>query len=99
MMDQRSAKPSTNQRTDSDGQKRKSHVRALLSRRRKPGNIFVIARLLDDLAQREDKQRKHRAPDGRPEGKNQPCDGCDHGAENHRLKRRYFAGQIIYREG
>src|ERR1700733_10946837 len=61
MMEQRSAKPSADQRPDSDGQKRKSHIGALLSRRGEPGNIFVVARLLDDLAEGKQKQRKNHA--------------------------------------
>ncbi len=99
MMDKRSAEPAANQRADSDGQKRKAHVRALLARRRKAGNIFVVARLLDDLAQRQNKQREDRSPDRRPEGEDQPRSGRDHRAQNHGLKRRNLARQIIHQQG
>src|SRR5437763_7839986 len=50
VMDEHAAKPAADQRADSDRQKGKSHIRALLARRREPRNVFVIARGLRDLA-------------------------------------------------
>src|SRR5437879_8651753 len=52
VMDKHAAEPSADQRADSDWQKGKSHIRALLARRREPRNIFVVARGLRDLAKR-----------------------------------------------
>src|ERR1035437_2903540 len=43
VMNQHAAKPAANERADSDGQKRKDHVRSMLSRRREPRNVYVIA--------------------------------------------------------
>src|SRR6202044_1255613 len=68
MVDERSAEPAADQRTDSDRQERESHIRALLPGRREPRDVFVVARLLDDFAQSENEQRQHRPPDGWPEG-------------------------------
>src|ERR1700733_9875773 len=44
VMHQCAAEPPTNQRSDSDRQKRKTHISALLSGRRKQRDVFVIAR-------------------------------------------------------
>ncbi len=43
---------------------------ALLSRRSEQRDVFVVARLLDDLAERENKHRDNRSPDGRLKDKN-----------------------------
>src|SRR6266446_7349265 len=57
VMHERPAKPSADQRSNPDGQERETHVGTLLSRRCEQRDVFVVARLLDNLAQREDKQR------------------------------------------
>src|SRR5215469_17293954 len=54
------AKPSADERSDADRQEGKTHVRPLLSGRRKPRNVFVIARLLDDLSERKDEEGEYR---------------------------------------
>src|SRR5271156_224285 len=99
VMNQRAAKPASDQRSDSDGQKRESHVSALLSGRSEPRNVFVVTRSLNDFAERKHKQRKPRAPDRRPQGEDQPRDRSDHRAQNHSLKCRDPARQVIHREG
>ena len=97
-MRQKPAKRTANQRPNPDRQKRKAHVRALLSRGRQFRNVFVVARLLRDLAQSQHKQRQHCAPDGRPEGENQPGDGCDQCAQNDSLKCGHLANQEVHQE-
>src|ERR1700737_2019834 len=70
VVDEHAAEPAPDERTDSDGQKRKAHICALLTRRREAGNIFVVARLLRDLAERENNQGKNRHENGGTHGQN-----------------------------
>src|SRR5208282_1295620 len=98
MVNQRAAKPAADQRSDSDRQEGETHVRALLPGRSEARNVFVVARRLNDLAKRQHKQRKHGAPERRPQRENYPREGSDHGAQNHGLKCRNPAGQVIYRQ-
>src|SRR5438270_377995 len=51
------AEPAADQRTDSQGQEREAHVRALLPRRCQARNVFVVARLVNDLAQSQHENR------------------------------------------
>src|ERR1019366_4385508 len=99
VMNERPAEPAADQRSDPDRQERKTHIGALLSWRRKERDVFVVARLLDDLAQRQDKQREDCPPDRRSKGKDQPRNRRDQGAQDYSLKRWYLARQEIYREG
>src|ERR1700719_2120319 len=51
VMHERSAEPAADQRSNANGQECETHVGALLSRRGKERNVFVVARLLRDLAE------------------------------------------------
>src|SRR5579872_2846411 len=53
VMGQRASKPAADQRSETDGKKRKAHVRALLSFGGEAGNVIVIRWLLRDFSQRE----------------------------------------------
>ena len=59
MMDQLSSEPASDDGSDSDWQKGKAHIRALLARRSEAGNILVIARRLDDFSERNRDESKH----------------------------------------
>src|ERR1035437_961308 len=99
VMQQESAERPSDERTNADGHERETHVSPLLPRRCEPRDVFVVARRLDDFAQRQEKQREHRAPDCWPERKNQPRKRRNHGAENNGGKRTHFAREEIYRQG
>ena len=72
MVDEKSAELPADQRPDAQRQKREPHVRPLLSRRRKPGNVFVVARRLGDLAESHRDQREDHARHGRPQDQDDP---------------------------
>src|SRR5208282_3884685 len=55
VVNQRAAKPATDERANSDGQEREAHVSALLSGRREPRNVFVVTRRQNDFAERQHK--------------------------------------------
>ena len=75
VMNQFSSKPASDERADSDRQKSESHVCALLAGRRQAGNVFVVARRLDDLAQRNRNEGKHCHRDRGMRDQNQPRPG------------------------
>src|SRR5260370_41203090 len=87
------AEPSTEDRTDSDGEKGKAHVSALLSGGRKLGDVFVILRGLGDFAEGENKNGEHGSPVAGPQTNNQPGQSGNESAENHGAKRRDSSNQ------
>src|ERR1700674_588459 len=96
VMHHASAEPAANQRTDPDGQKRESHVRPLLSSRREARNVFIVARLLRDFAEGQDKNRENRAEHCGLKSNDEPSERRDERSENDRLKSRDLADQIIH---
>src|SRR5260370_33743913 len=88
------AEPSTEDRTDSDGEKGKAHVSALLSGGRKLGDVFVILWGLGDFAEGENKNGEHGSPVAGPQTKNQPGQSGNESAENHGAKRRERSNQM-----
>src|SRR6266404_9772843 len=89
------AEPSTEDRTDSDGEKGKAHVSALLSGGRKLRDVFVILWRLGDFAEGENKNGEHGSPVAGPQTKNQPGQSGNESAENHGAKRRDLSNEVI----
>src|SRR3982074_676666 len=98
-MHERPAEPSSDQGSNSARQEGEAHVRALLSGGSQPRDVFVVAWRLNDLAQRQNKQREHRAPYGWPEGQDQPRNGYALVLQNPTSERRNRAREKIHREG
>src|SRR6202007_1878409 len=91
--------PPTDERTNSDGQKRESHVGSLLFGGRELRNIFVVARRLRDFAEGEDEYGKYSSPITGPEGQYQPRKAGNECAENHGFTRRDLADEVIPGQG
>ena len=91
VMQEHAAEPTADQRADADGQKCKAHVGSLLSRRRQPRNVFVIARRLRDLAEGDHKHGDHRHENRRTDNQDEPGQAGDERSERDGAKRRHFA--------
>src|ERR1700686_3196045 len=89
------AEPTADQRADSNGQKRKTHVRALLLSGRQFGDVFVVLGRLRDFAESKNEYREYGSPIAGPERQDQPRERGNQCAENHSSKRRGLSDEGI----
>src|SRR5690349_5363580 len=99
MVEQLAAKPAADERADTDGQKGEAHVGTLLPGRSQAGDVFVVARGLDNLAGGNNGERRDRGPLAVPEEQREPSDGGDKGAQRHGGETRYLTRGSVDGDG
>ena len=76
------AEPAAEEGADAEREEGESHVGALLAGRGEAGNVFVVARLMNDFAEGEDEDGDVAGEHGGMEGENQPGERRDERADD-----------------
>src|SRR6266436_3251135 len=90
VMEQRAADAACEKCADTQRQKCKAHVRALLAGWGEARNVIVVARLLRKFAKRDDDERGVDRCDGGMYGENRESNHGDEGAEDDGAERGHF---------
>src|SRR5262249_7544190 len=98
LVHQRTAEQPANNGADADRQECEAHVGPLLIGGSETRNVIVVARRLNDLADRQNEQRNHRADFALPRRENQPGQRSDHRPDNYGSKSRNLSRKKTHSE-